>query len=95
MPTYPEPTLMRDTEESEAVARDRNRQLTGARYGVVFPPDAKPLLRLAVLHLMSCKHSGGAHHFAVTNEGLGLYVSYNAVECINSAKLGFQLPEDV
>lgn len=95
MPTYSDPQLMRDQEQSEAVARDRNRQLTGARYGVVFQPDAKPLLRLAVQQLMSCKHSGGAHHFAVTNEGLGLYISYNALECINNANLGFQLPEDL
>lgn len=65
--------------------------LSGATYGINFAKEVRMQLTIAIWHLNSCEKHGGVHHFAVTDEGTTLWCSATALECLNSAGLGFTL----
>jgi hypothetical protein len=64
-------------------------QLSGCTVALLFDkPHAE-----RVIHLLStCDTHFGVHHFAVFDDGRGIAMSTNAVECINEHKL---FPENI
>ena len=55
-------------------------QLGGATRGFIFTSHADAYL--AVTKLMLCQEHHGTHHFAVVNEGNGVYMSGTGAQCL-------------
>ena len=68
-------------------------QLSGCEVALIFPD--KDEANLAITHLSSCFDHGGAHHFAVFNEGRGVYMSKGGEKCISFLIDSYQItPEN-